>query len=377
MTRRAIRRPLSLFTVIIFLMSSLVLTTPDVGASTDHARVHMPNVVGLTRAQVYAAMKRTQLFFRTEGPGSSNARWVSVVRESPAAGALVPWRSTVTLITSLADSHEPRRMPRLVGLTKDRVYAAKKRAQLYFRTRGPGSADGRWTAVTRQSPAPGTLVAWHDTVTVSTSQSVAHARRRVPRLIGLSRARAGTIVQSSQLRLRTQGLGATNNTWTRVVRQSPAPGTLVAWHSIVVVSVTKPVSRLVSSTPTPTPTSTSSSTTSSTTTTTYPGETTTSTSSTTTTTAPVTTTTRKPSTTDDYRIGDATWYVYTPGRCATWYLPYGTRVTVRDLATGRAIVCVVTDKEAAHGDRVVDLNQSQFAQLAPLATGVIRVKVSW
>jgi beta-lactam-binding protein with PASTA domain len=308
MTRRAIRRPLSLFTVIIFLMSSLVLTTPDVGASTDHARVHMPNVVGLTRAQVYAAMKRTQLFFRTEGPGSSNARWVSVVRESPAAGALVPWRSTVTLITSLADSHEPRRMPRLVGLTKDRVYAAMKRAQLYFRTRGPGSADGRWTAVTRQSPAPGTLV---------------------------------------------------------------------AWHSIVVVSVTKPVSRLVSSTPTPTPTSTSSSTTSSTTTTTYPGETTTSTSSTTTTTAPVTTTTRKPSTTDDYRIGDATWYVYTPGRCATWYLPYGTRVTVRDLATGRAIVCVVTDKEAAHGDRVVDLNQSQFAQLAPLATGVIRVKVSW
>jgi rare lipoprotein A (peptidoglycan hydrolase) len=38
---------------------------------------------------------------------------------------------------------------------------------------------------------------------------------------------------------------------------------------------------------------------------------------------------------------------------------------------------VVTDKEAAHGDRVVDLNQSQFAQLAPLTKGVIRVKVSW
>jgi beta-lactam-binding protein with PASTA domain len=375
MTRRAIRRPLSLFTVIIFLMSSLVLTTPDAGASTNHARVHMPNVVGLTRVQVYAAMKRAQLFFRTDGPGSSNAKWVSVVRESPAAGALVPWRSTVTLTTSLADIHEPRRVPRLVGLTKARVYAAMKRTQLYFRTRGPGGSDGRWTAVTRQSPAPGTLVAWHATVTVSTTLTVAHARRRVPRLIGLSRARAGSIVQSSQLRLRTQGPGATNNTWIKVVRQSPAPGTLVAWHSIVVVGVTKPISRLVSSTPTST--STSSSTTSSTTTTTYPGETTTSTSSTTTTTAPVTTTTRKPSTTDDYRIGDATWYVYTPGRCATSYLPYGTRVTVRDLATGRAIVCVVTDKEAAHGDRVVDLNQSQFAQLAPLTKGVIRVKVSW
>jgi hypothetical protein len=88
-------------------------------------------------------------------------------------------------------------------------------------------------------------------------------------------------------------------------------------------------------------------------------------------------TVHKPSRSRDYRIGDATWYSYIPGRCATWFLPYGTRVTVRDLATGRAVVCTVTDREAARGDRVVDLSQTEFARLAPLAKGVIRVKVSW
>ena len=33
--------------------------------------------------------------------------------------------------------------------------------------------------------------------------------------------------------------------------------------------------------------------------------------------------------------------------------------------------------EAAHGDRVVDLSETQFAQLAPLSKGVVVVRVSW
>jgi rare lipoprotein A (peptidoglycan hydrolase) len=86
---------------------------------------------------------------------------------------------------------------------------------------------------------------------------------------------------------------------------------------------------------------------------------------------------KKPTKPKRYRIGDATWYSYIPGRCATWYLPKGTRITVRDLKTGKAVHCIVTDREAAHGNRVVDLNETQFAQLAPLARGVIVVKVSW
>jgi rare lipoprotein A (peptidoglycan hydrolase) len=58
-------------------------------------------------------------------------------------------------------------------------------------------------------------------------------------------------------------------------------------------------------------------------------------------------------------------------------LPRGTRVTVRDLRTGKVIHCIASDREAAHGDRVVDLDSQQFAELAPLSTGVVVVKVSW
>jgi hypothetical protein len=93
---------------------------------------------------------------------------------------------------------------------------------------------------------------------------------------------------------------------------------------------------------------------------------------------PITTTTRpKKKRPKRYRIGDATWYADFPGRCATWDLPMGTRIAVRDLATGKVVHCIVTDREAAHGNRVVDLSETQFAQLAPLSKGVVVVRVSW
>jgi rare lipoprotein A (peptidoglycan hydrolase) len=55
----------------------------------------------------------------------------------------------------------------------------------------------------------------------------------------------------------------------------------------------------------------------------------------------------------------------------------GTRIWVRDVATGRVISCVVTDRQAPSRTRVVDLSETQFAELAPLGTGVIWVKVTW
>jgi hypothetical protein len=76
------------------------------------------------------------------------------------------------------------------------------------------------------------------------------------------------------------------------------------------------------------------------------------------------------------RVGDATWYSWYPGQCAVHYLPKGTRITVEDLATGKSISCLVTDYEV-DASRAVDLNETQFAELAPLAQGVIRVKVTW
>jgi rare lipoprotein A (peptidoglycan hydrolase) len=99
---------------------------------------------------------------------------------------------------------------------------------------------------------------------------------------------------------------------------------------------------------------------------------------TTTTTAPppptTTTTTAPPST----ATGLATWYAQAPpGRCASPWLPFGTVLTVTDIANGASVTCIVDDREAAGSPHVVDLSPSGFAGMAPLSQGVIQVDISW
>jgi beta-lactam-binding protein with PASTA domain len=320
----------SVLIMIVALVASAVLVAPVAASASGHARRHMPNLVGLSRAQVYAVMRADALYFVTTGPGSSNGTWKEAVGQSPKAGTVVPWHFQATVRVSSANPHAPRRVPRLIGLSRARTYAVMKHLQLFFRTRGPGSATGKWIVVLRQSPAPGTRVRWHATV----SLVVSTRRPKKP---------------------------VTTTT-------KPKP----------VTTTTKPKPVCVPVTTTVPPTTTTEATT------TIPGETTTTTTTpppvtTSTICKPVTTTTVKPKKKKAvrYRIGDATWYRYVPNHCATWYLPRGTRITVRDLKTGKVIHCIASDREAAHGDRVVDLDTQQFAELAPLAKGVIAVKVSW
>jgi hypothetical protein len=323
---------LSVLIMIVALVASVVFVAPVSANAATHARRHMPDLVGLTRAQVYAVMRHDALYFVTSGPGSDNGTWREAVGQSPKPGTVVPWHFQARVRVSTANPHGPRRVPRLIGLSRARTYALMKHDQLFFTTRGPGSSTGKWIVVLRQSPAAGTRVRWHATIALTVS-----TRRPKPK---------------------------------KPVRRPPVTTTTVK---------KKPK-------PTCTPTSTtvpSTTTTSIPTSTTVPGATTTTTVPTPTTTTtickPVTTTTLKPKKKRPvkYRIGDATWYRYIPGHCATWYLPRGTRITIRDLATGKVVHCIASDREAAHGDRVVDLDTVQFAELAPLAKGVVVVKVSW
>ncbi len=311
--------------MIVALVAPAVLVTPVSAEAATHARRHMPNLVGLTRAQVYAVMRADALYFVTTGPGSSNGTWKEAVGQSPKAGTVVPWHFQATVRVSTASRHGPRRVPRVIGLSRARTYAVMKHAQLFFRTRGPGSTTGKWIVVLRQSPKAGTRVRWHDTITLVVS-----------------------------------------------TRRPKKP----VKKPVTTTTRPKPVCTPVPTTTAPTTTTVA--------TTTIPGETTTTTTApppVTTSTickVPVTTTTRPPKKKPvKYRIGDATWYRYIPNHCATWYLPRGTRITVRDLKTGKVIHCIASDREAAHGDRVVDLDSQQFAELAPLSQGVIAVKVSW
>jgi beta-lactam-binding protein with PASTA domain len=348
---RASWRPLSAVILIVALaMSTVLVPSRDAGAAPGHAKRHMPSLIGLSRARVFAIMRADALYFVTKGPGSANGTWREVVAQSPRAGTVVDWHSEATLTVSSASPHGPRAVPRLIGLSRARTFAVMKRAQLFFTTSGPGSTDGKWVVVLHQSPAPGTKVAWHAEVSLKVStvrphRKVVHKPVKKP------------------------------VTTTTKPKSKPKPP-----KNCSPTTTTTSASTTTTTTTTTTPTTSTSL--AGTTTTAVATTTTTSPRPTTTTTickVPTTTTTLKPkkSKPKRYRIGDATWYSYFPGRCATWYLPKGTRIAVRDLATGKVVHCIVTDREAAHGNRVVDLSETQFAQLAPLSKGVVVVRVSW
>jgi len=232
-------------------------------------------------------------------------------------------------------------MPDLIGHSRLQVYRIMRRDGLYFETRGPGSANDHWAAVTAQLPRPGVVVAWHAQATLTVTNASPRGPRAVPRLTGLTKAGVYAAMRRAQLYFTTVGPGSTNSTWTIALGQSPLAGTRVRWHDEITVRVStrRPAAPAKKR-------------------------------------APVKATAVVVNG-SSFKVGVATWYNYFPGRCATWYLPKGTTITVTDLQTGKSISCVITDRESSGSNRVVDLNETQFAQLAPLAQGVISVKVSW
>jgi rare lipoprotein A (peptidoglycan hydrolase) len=97
----------------------------------------------------------------------------------------------------------------------------------------------------------------------------------------------------------------------------------------------------------------------------------------------VTTTTRpKPTTTTttapkNEQSGPASWYQAANGTCAHKTLPFGTIVTVTNVANGASVQCRVADRGPYEGDRIIDLDKETFAQIAPTGTGVISVRITW
>ena len=62
--------------------------------------------------------------------------------------------------------------------------------------------------------------------------------------------------------------------------------------------------------------------------------------------------------------------------CASWNFPFGTLLRVTHLENGKSVVCRVNDRGPAKRlGRVVDLTKSAFREVAPLKSGLIRVKV--
>jgi beta-lactam-binding protein with PASTA domain len=323
--------------VAVFAMAMTVLTPTLAGASGSGAYEVMPNVVGLSPSAVHSVMYRAQLYYSTRGPGSSNASWVRIVGEIPAAGTTVPLLSTVTLIVTttpapVAPTGGLEPMPNVVGLSPSAVHSVMYRAQLYYSTQGPGAASSTWVRVVGELPAPGSSVPRLSTVTLLVSSSPASSSV----LLSSAAVRTRPVVtrhhrvapKVHRVATKTPGKhhGTTHPTHhvaTKVPgrrHRSPRPVHHVVRHG----PSAHPTRHLVRE-----------------------------------------------------KLGIATWYSYVPGRCATWYLPFGVRVTVTDLANGHSVSCVVTDREGSAGDHAVDLSQTDFAELAPLSKGVIPVRVTW
>jgi hypothetical protein len=78
------------------------------------------------------------------------------------------------------------------------------------------------------------------------------------------------------------------------------------------------------------------------------------------------------------QVGEASWYD-TPWdglTAAHPWLPFGTHVTVTNIATGESVVVVINDR-GPFGGRIIDLSDEAFAVLAPLGQGVMQVRLAW
>lgn len=89
---------------------------------------------------------------------------------------------------------------------------------------------------------------------------------------------------------------------------------------------------------------------------------------------PTTTTTTRP---PNQQYGEASWYDAAEGTCAHPKLPFGTVVTVTNLANGRQVKCTVADRGPYQDGRIIDLAKTTFDDLAPPATGIIEVRIEW
>jgi uncharacterized protein YabE (DUF348 family) len=79
------------------------------------------------------------------------------------------------------------------------------------------------------------------------------------------------------------------------------------------------------------------------------------------------------------QVGEASWYSFAPGSGLTAahpWLPFGTVVTVANLANGESVQVVINDR-GPFGGRIIDLSDEAFARIAPLSQGVCQVRLTW
>jgi resuscitation-promoting factor RpfB len=77
------------------------------------------------------------------------------------------------------------------------------------------------------------------------------------------------------------------------------------------------------------------------------------------------------------QVGEATWYHRVGMVAAHKTLPFGTEVTVTNLANGKKVTVVINDRGPYGAGRIIDLSDDAFAQIAHLGAGVVDVRITW
>ena len=362
----------------------------------------MPNLVGLTRAQTFAVMRAHKLYFVTTGAGSSDGTWQFVQSQSPAAGAPAPVKANAHLIVNKIVKGGPRPMPQMIGLSHSAAIAVLRANGLYYQSEGPGSSNNTWSRVVGQSPTAGVIVQWLAHITLRVATAV-HPTTTTTH----PRTTTSTTTATTSTTTSTTTTNPGSSTSTTVASSTTMPTT----PAVITPYGTLPPYTRVGETLTPLARSTSgnkvlvrslSPTTCIVQRNTLsfrwpgicvyqfqdPGNANY---------LPAQSITRRMQV-DHQAVGQATYYSYIPGYCASHYVQMfpgspprtywfrrGTMIKVTNLANHLFIRCRVTDHEAGSLPRVVDLSMTQFSQLigrpgdfnAIKIYGVLNVIISW
>ncbi|MDE3008357.1 MAG: protein kinase [Acidobacteriota bacterium] len=152
-----------------------------------HVNAQCPSTESIYSASVHSGKVARVLYKKTPNPVAvpANATVVLQLSKGPnpatttttttppgATTTTTPSSATTTTTsttttTTTAPTHPKVAVPNVVGMDQAQVYAAFKKAQLYFTTSGPGAGTTKWTKVLSEVPAAGTLVAWHSSVSLN------------------------------------------------------------------------------------------------------------------------------------------------------------------------------------------------------------------
>lgn len=227
----------------------------------------VPTVVGLTKAQATTLLSSDGFTVSITGPVSSpSVPAGSVVSQTPMAGTNATSGATVSIAISGGpntiaipvnilgvDCATATQMLSTVGLTA----ICPLSAQIYSSTFGVGhvaevlyngqvnpSAVPTGSTVTlaiskgvdpstTTSSTPGSSSTTTSTTTITVNP---HGPRAVPNFVGMSKAQVFATAKTSELYYSTNWTSTTTS-WHVVVSQRPAPGTQIAWHGMVHLTV--------------------------------------------------------------------------------------------------------------------------------------------